>query len=685
MKKLSVLSMIMLLCAVLSISAFAKSDVYQGYSETENASLAISDITATADGNIIKTEFTKGNNYLFLPSSFNAAAMWLNFKTAAEEVWTYSDGEYLTDIKNAKSFNLKNNAVYDSETGAYALTLRAVSSDSENLSLEYSQYVLYVMKSENVGAMFISFDDPAYGRLWVDSSPNHTNDSAEFTKVNMCMLNEKGGEVYNNSLTQFKGRGNTTWGVDAKKPYQIKLNKKTDLLESGNSSNKNKTWVLIANSLDMTLFRNAMALDLAQYLGLKESPEYKFVDLYFDGIYRGSYLLCEKVQINSGRVEIKDSEDFTSATDKTATAQCKNSFGLTVQYNPTATATEAPENGGYLLEQDIVNYALNENSWFINPGGSYVVIKSPECATKEQALYISELYSKMWYATQKGNYDGLDVSEYIDIDSLSSICLLNEYLLNINYITSSSYFYLPEKGNENYEYKFYAGPAWDFDGSMGARCDIDTFLNPAYMRWYGSWYFGTEKVKRAIQEKALDLYELKDVIFSVTPKIDSETGIKSMSYYKELVSGTQKLNYKVNNLAQFVLYKNFASYDEGYDYTYNFMTKRHELVLNSIITPEIRCAKHGHVMPEVPTVNTLTCTEDGYMSYTCAVCGYEERSDVITATGHRFNNGVCEVCSTKCSCNCHKSGFMGFIWKLQRFFYKLFGTNKVCECGMKHF
>lgn len=38
-----------------------------------------------------------------------------------------------------------------------------------------------------------------------------------------------------------------------------------------------------------------------------------------------------------------------------------------------------------------------------------------------------------------------------------------------------------------------------------------------------------------------------------------------------------------------------------------------------------------------------------------------------------------------CSCNCHKSGFMGFIWKILRFFYKLFKTNPVCACGIAHY
>ncbi len=38
-----------------------------------------------------------------------------------------------------------------------------------------------------------------------------------------------------------------------------------------------------------------------------------------------------------------------------------------------------------------------------------------------------------------------------------------------------------------------------------------------------------------------------------------------------------------------------------------------------------------------------------------------------------------------CSCNCHKSGFLAFIWKILRFFYKLFKINPVCSCGIAHY
>lgn len=41
--------------------------------------------------------------------------------------------------------------------------------------------------------------------------------------------------------------------------------------------------------------------------------------------------------------------------------------------------------------------------------------------------------------------------------------------------------------------------------------------------------------------------------------------------------------------------------------------------------------------------------------------------------------------SENCSCNCHKSGIMGIIWKILNFFYKLFKVKSVCACGVAHY
>ncbi len=89
------------------------------------------------------------------------------------------------------------------------------------------------------------------------------------------------------------------------------------------------------------------------------------------------------------------------------------------------------------------------------------------------------------------------------------------------------------------------------------------------------------------------------------------------------------------------------------------------------------------------TVIPVTCEKDGCTLYTCG-CGYSYQEDIVYASGHKYDSeGYCSTCGESkienCSCNCHKSGIMGIIWKILRFFYKLFGMNKTCACGVAHY
>lgn len=90
----------------------------------------------------------------------------------------------------------------------------------------------------------------------------------------------------------------------------------------------------------------------------------------------------------------------------------------------------------------------------------------------------------------------------------------------------------------------------------------------------------------------------------------------------------------------------------------------------------------------VADVTESTCYEDGKIIYTCS-CG-DTYSKTLYATGHIDNDddGICDECleaiEKDCTCNCHRSGIMIVIWKVIQFFYKLFGINKTCACGVAH-
>ena len=94
---------------------------------------------------------------------------------------------------------------------------------------------------------------------------------------------------------------------------------------------------------------------------------------------------------------------------------------------------------------------------------------------------------------------------------------------------------------------------------------------------------------------------------------------------------------------------------------------------------------HTHSYTSVTT--PATCTSNGQTVYTCT-CN-DTYTEIIPTTGHNYENAVCTECGDSkaddCSHLCHKSGFMGFIWKIVQFFWKLFKINPVCECGMAHY
>lgn len=354
---------------------------------------------------------------------------------------------------------------------------------------------LFIAISGNINAMFLKSEDPtSHGREWVESSPNHTNAA----KGSLSMYAVDGGVIYDGKLSQIKGRGNTTWGL-AKKPYQIKLDKKTDLLQSGVKDNKAKTWVLLSDGFDDSSSRNAIAYKYAQLLGVRSAVEFSYVDLFYDGEYRGAYLLSEKVQINKGRVDIENLEDknadLNPDIESANIVEGNNSYGLAIRY---AQGVKSPEDitGGYLIEHEVSESRyMQEYAWFsvsTKTGLQHFVCKSPEIWSFAEADYMSCLMQDLFDAFANGGVvpswrnsarAGLTTSDLLDVDSLARIYWLNEIFKNPDgYTFSSGYLYKDSDSNNG---KIEFGPAWDFDASAGNRIN-ESWGNPVveYEGWY---------------------------------------------------------------------------------------------------------------------------------------------------------------------------------------------------------
>lgn len=84
-----------------------------------------------------------------------------------------------------------------------------------------------------------------------------------------------------------------------------------------------------------------------------------------------------------------------------------------------------------------------------------------------------------------------------------------------------------------------------------------------------------------------------------------------------------------------------------------------------------------------------TCTEKGYTLYTCLNCEGSYRDLFVEENGHSFDGSACTVCgydrADECKHLCHKTGFLGFIWKIILFFCNLLNLDPVCDCGMAHY
>lgn len=99
-------------------------------------------------------------------------------------------------------------------------------------------------------------------------------------------------------------RGNST-AKYAKKPYRIKLDAKRNVLGL-NGGAECKSWVLLAEYRDDSLLRNATCLTLASMILDEYSSDWRYVNVYINGIYNGVYVLCEQSQINKNRINIEE-------------------------------------------------------------------------------------------------------------------------------------------------------------------------------------------------------------------------------------------------------------------------------------------------------------------------------------------------------------------------------------------
>jgi hypothetical protein len=229
-----------------------------------------------------------------------------------------------------------------------------------------------------------------------------------------------------------RGRGNSTWTY-SKKPYKMKLDKKSELMGLG----EERDWALLANAVDESQLRTYAAMQASEMTDLPYTPAVRHIEIVLNGQYQGVYVLTEHQEPGEDRVDITEMED----TDNT---------GVEVT-------------GGYRLEIDDRLEENQEQGWR-TARGVPVVIKDPE-TTPQQWAYITNYVQAFETALFSPNFtDPVNgYRRYLDVDSFIDHYLVQEITKNQDVFWSSTFF-TKERGDDLLRF----GPVWDFDRSMGS-------------------------------------------------------------------------------------------------------------------------------------------------------------------------------------------------------------------------
>lgn len=228
---------------------------------------------------------------------------------------------------------------------------------------------------------------------------------------------------------QIRGRGNSTWNM-AKKPYKIKFNQKEKFLGKGYA--KAKKWTLLANAGDKTLMRNAITSLMGDFLGLKNNPAHRFVDLTLNGTYIGNYQISDQVEVRPHRVNITEQDlPVTDASDIT---------------------------GGYLLE---VNGARDGVYFTTSRYQVPLRVHYPDedDITAEQNDYIRQYMRNFETVLASNDFDDPDKGyrRWVDSTSLVNWFLATEVSGNVDGYYSTCFY------KDQQDSLLYWGPLWDYD------------------------------------------------------------------------------------------------------------------------------------------------------------------------------------------------------------------------------
>lgn len=203
-------------------------------------------------------------------------------------------------------------------------------------------------------------------------------------------------------------------------------------------------WVFHGPYVDKSLMRNALAHWLFRQAG-HYSPRTKHFDLYINGVYRGVYVLIEKIKRGKYRVDVsKLKETDISGDDVTG--------GYIWAFDKTGTNT------GGMGNEDI------NKEGFKTADGLNVIMHYPkkENLQTQQQAYLKKYLEDLENLFKNGK-NGSGYENYVDMTSALDYVLHEEVTNNSDSYWCSFFLHKPKDSKGG---KVTLGPAWDFNLAM---------------------------------------------------------------------------------------------------------------------------------------------------------------------------------------------------------------------------
>jgi len=344
----------------------------------------------------------------------------------------------------------------------------------------------------------ITREEDVTAQMEIKNSENSSYDASQLYK----------GEII------IKGRGNSTWAGEVRpwygnskkpdipiiEPFKHKRSYSVDLVtESGNDNEstlldmpKHHKWALVTFFSDKSLMRIPLAYHLGRMMnGFNYSPLIRYVELYVNGEYRGLYGLCEKIERDKNRVDIKK-----------------------------LTADDSDISGGYIIEGtplDRIDPALRDKSFATNRDVRFTfTYPKTKNVTNQQINWIKNYLNQFETALYGNNYRDSQNGylKYIDEKSFIDWYIIQELAKNIDAKDLYGSAYIYKDRNE----KMFLGPIWDFDIAFG-NIDYQECYNEDEFRLRKSKWFSRLFQDTNFAQKVRDRYDELMPLFNQIPAI----------------------------------------------------------------------------------------------------------------------------------------------------------------------